>query len=111
VSAFEEAFDLPAGHSLRLVRTARRGEVSEWEHEEHDACGVLVAVYESWSRSTARPAGSQGGDLGGFVKYSPNGWVLRRSDAGRRTRFGSGEVRSPMNEPRTFRETVERRST
>jgi len=34
VSAFEEAFDLPAGHSLRLVRTARRGEVSEWEHEE-----------------------------------------------------------------------------
>lgn len=90
MSAFEEAFGLPAGHSLRLVGTAARGDVRTWEHEEHDARGALVAVYESWSRGAAPPAGSQGGALGGFVKYSPNGWVLRRSDADarRRARFG-----------------------
>ena len=113
MSAFEEAFGLPAGHSLRLVHTALRGEVREWEHEEQDAPGALVAVYESWSRGAAPPEGSQGGALGGFVKYSPNGWVLRRSDADvrRRTRFGAGEVRSPMNQPRSFRETIGRRST
>ena len=71
MSAFEKAFGLPAGHSLRLVRTALRGDVWEWEHEEYDARGALVAVYESWAS----------GHGCGFVKYSPHGWVLRRSDA------------------------------
>ena len=48
--AFGEAFGVPAGHSLRLVRAAPRGgEVWEWEHEEYDARGALVAVYESWA--------------------------------------------------------------
>ncbi len=81
MSAFEEAFGVPAGHALRLVRAARLGgEVWEWEHEEYDARGALVAVYESWSRGAASPAGGRGaGD--GFVKYSPHGWVLRRSKA------------------------------
>ncbi len=46
--AFEEAFGVPAGHSLRLVRAAPRGgDVREWEHEEYDRDGRLVAVYES----------------------------------------------------------------
>ena len=110
MSAIEEAFGVPAGHALRLVRAARlRGEVWEWEHEEYDARGALVAVYESWSRGAAPPEGSQGGGLGGFVKYSPNGWVLRRSDADarRRARFGEGEVRSPMNQPRSLRNVIE----
>ena len=77
---FEEAFGVPGGHSLRLVRTALRGrDVREWEHEEYDRDGRLVAVYESWSCGDASPAGGRGG--GGFVKYSPHGWVLRRSKA------------------------------
>ena len=79
MSAFEEAFGLPAGHSLRLVRAAPRGGTWEREHEEYDARGALVAVYESWSCGDASPAGGRGG--GGFVKYSPHGWVLRRSKA------------------------------
>ena len=83
--AFEEAFGVPAGHSLRLVRTVLHGELWEWEHEEHDGQGKLVAVFESWSCGATSPAGSQG-EGGGFVKYSPNGWVLRRSEADARRR-------------------------
>jgi hypothetical protein len=112
VPAFKEVFRVPAGHSLRLVRSALRGEVWEWEHEEHDARGAIVAVFESWSRhSAASAAEGRDGGPGGFVKYSPNGWVLRRSDADvrRRAQLGEGEVCSPMNQPRSFRETIERR--
>ena len=96
MSAFEEAFGVPAGHALRLVRAARLGgEVWEWEHEEYDARGALVAVYESWSRGGAPPTGGQGGVGGGFVKYSPQGWVLCRSDDGARRRAPTGEGRTP----------------
>ena len=91
MSAIEKAFGVRAGHSLRLVRTAPLGgEAREWEHEERDRDGRLVAVYESWLRGAASPAGGRGGG-GGFVKYSPHGWVLRRSNAatGRRAQVGS----------------------
>jgi hypothetical protein len=76
VFAFEEAFGVPAGHTLREVASAplaRPGVAGGWrsEHEEYDARGALVAVYESWAS----------GHGCGFVKYSPHGWVLRRSDA------------------------------
>ena len=76
---------MPAGHTIRLVRTVRRGrgiDVWEQEHEEYDRTGRLVAVYESWSCGTASPAGREGGmsGRGGFVKYSPDGRLLRRSD-------------------------------
>ena len=68
---FEEIFDVPAEHSLRLVTgvlDVRAGKTPRrWEHEQYDASGRLVAVYESWPREGASPA---------FVKYSPNGWVL-----------------------------------
>ena len=83
MAASEEAFGLPAGHSLRLVRAAPRGgDAWEWEHEERDARGALVAVYESWSRGAAPPVRVRGGSGrggGGFVKYSPHGWVLSLS--------------------------------
>jgi hypothetical protein len=96
MSAFEEAFGVPAGHSLRLVRTAPRGdEAWEWEHEERDRDGRLVALYESWSpRGAAPPAAGQGAE-GGFVKYSPHGWVLRRSEADARRRTRAGGVEAP----------------
>ena len=112
MSAFEEAFGLPAGHSLRLVHTALRGEAWEWEHEEYDRDGRLVAVFESWSRAAASPTGGRGGK-GGFVKYSPDGWVLGRSDADVRRRAQAGEegVLSPMTQPPSLRRTVERWST
>jgi hypothetical protein len=67
VSAFEVVFGVPAEHSLRLVRHAACGGVRLWEHEERDASGGLVAVYESWPR---RDGGLD------FVKYSPYGWVV-----------------------------------
>ena len=83
--AFEEAFGVPAGHTLREVASeplARPGMAGgwRWEHEEYDARGALVAVYESWACGGGgedAPPGS--GHRGGFVKYSPQGWVLRRS--------------------------------
>jgi hypothetical protein len=83
--AFEVTFDVPTGHRLRLVRTLRRAEheeACEWEHEEYDASGKLVAVFESWPSGHSSPAGRQGGrrGRGGFVKYSPDGWILRRSE-------------------------------
>jgi hypothetical protein len=86
VSAFEEAFGVPAGHVLRLVRIVRRGlgaDVWEREHEEYDREGRLVAVYESWSCGGPSPAGREGGagGRGGFVKYAPDGRILRRCDA------------------------------
>ena len=111
MSAFEEAFGLPAGHSLRLVRAAPRGETWEREHEEYDARGALVAVYESWSCGDASPAGGRGG--GGFVKYSPNGWVLRRSKADARSRARPGEEKaSPLtNQPPSLRRTMQSPST
>lgn len=107
MSAIEEAFGVPAGHTLRLVRAARRGgETWEWEHEERDRDGRLVAVFESWSRGgAAPPAAGQDGGAGGFVKYSPSGWVLRRSgdDARRRTRAGPEKASSLMSQPPSAR--------
>jgi len=92
VSAFEEAFGVPAGHALRLVRAARlRGEVWEWEHEEYDARGALVAVYESWSCGGGEAVPPRSGHRGGFVKYSPHGWVLRRSDTPPRVAAGRAD--------------------
>ena len=91
-----KAFGVRAGHSLRLVRAAPRGdEAWEWEHEERDRDGRLVAVYESWSpRGDAPPIAGQGGG-GGFVKDSPHGWVLRRSEAEARRRTRAGGVETP----------------
>ncbi len=108
MSAFEKAFGVPAGHSLRLVHTAPRGEVWEWEHEEYDARGALVAVFESWSRGAASPAEGQGRE-GGFVKYSPNGWVLRRSGADARRRAQAGEkAPPPTSQPPSLRGSMVR---
>ncbi len=107
MSAIEQAFGVPAGHSLRLVRAARRGgEMWEWEHEERDRDGRLVAVFESWSsRGAGPPAAGQDGGAGGFVKYSPSGWVLRRSeaDARRRTRAGAEEAPQLTSQPPSVR--------
>ena len=106
MSAFEEAFGVPAGHTLRLVRAARRGGgMWEREHEERDGDGRLVAVFESWSRGDAPFAAGRDGGAGGFVKYSPSGWVLRRSgaDARRRTRAGPGEAPSLTGQPPSAR--------
>ena len=104
--AMEEAFGVPAGHSLRLVRAARRGG-GRWEreHEERDRDGRLVAVFESWSHGAAPPEAGQGGDTDGFVKYSPSGWVLRHSgsDARRRTRAGAEKAPSPTSQPPSVR--------
>ena len=110
MSAIEEAFGVPAGHTLRLVRAARRGGgMWEWEHEERDDHGRLVAVFESWSRGAASPAGAHSGGSG-FVKYSPHGWVLRRSDANARRRAepGGEKVFSPMSQPPSLRRDKER---
>ncbi len=109
--AFEEAFGVPGGHSLRLVRTALRGgDVREWEHEEYDRDGKLVAVHESWSCGDALPVGGRGG---GFVRHSPNGWVLRRSKADVRGRAQPGEEKaSPStNQPPSLRRTTASWST
>ena len=107
MSAIEQAFGVPAGHSLRLVRAARRGgETWEWEHEERDRDGRPVAVYESWSRGDyAPPAAGQDGGAGGFVKYSPSGWVQRRSgaDARGRTRAGAAKAPSLTSQPPSVR--------
>ena len=107
MSAIEEAFGVPAGHTLRLVRAAPRGGgMWEREHEERDGDGRLVAVFESWSRGAAPPeAGQDGGYAGGFVKYSPSGWVLRRSgaDARHRTRAGAEEAPSLAGQPPSVR--------
>ncbi len=111
MSASEEAFDLPAGHSLRLVRAAPRGgEMWEWEHEERDDNGRLVAVFESWSRGgAAPPAAGQDGGAGGFVKYSPSGWVLRRSGADARRRAQAGEkAPPPTSQPPSLRGSMVR---
>ena len=86
VWTFEEIFDVPVGHSLRLVPSGpevRAGKgPRRWEHEEYDTNGRLVAVYESWPREGACPA---------FVKYSPHGWVL--SISGRSLRHAPQRVR------------------
>ena len=109
MSAIEKAFCVPAGHSLRLVRAARRGgEMWEWEHEERDRDGRLVAVSESWSPrgDDAPPAAVRDGDASGFVKYSPSGWVLRRSEADarrRRTRAGAEKAPSLTSQPPSVR--------
>jgi hypothetical protein len=86
IAVFEEAFGVPAGHTLREVRCPQRAPgprrgVREWEHEERDGCGELVAVYESWTRGPVPPATDGAGGIVGWVKYSPHGWVLRRAGA------------------------------
>ena len=91
MSQFAEAFGVPAGHALLLVRTLRRGargKIQEWEHEEYDRAGSLVAVYESWASGLVSPAGREGGadGRGGYVKYALDGRILRRSKAAPRGR-------------------------
>jgi hypothetical protein len=85
--ALAAAFGVPSGHVLRLVRSARRGRDGAWEqeHEEYGRDGRLVAVYESWSSGRPSPAGREGGadGRGGFVKYAPDGRLLRRVAADR----------------------------
>ncbi len=48
VCAFKATFGVPQEHTPREVRRGRRrrplGEDEEWEHEERDALGLLVAV-------------------------------------------------------------------
>ena len=83
MAMFEQAFGVPAGHTLREVRCSPRVRgpcrgICEREHEERDGQGVLVAVYESWTRG---PGADGAGGVAGWVKYSPHGWVLRRSGA------------------------------
>jgi hypothetical protein len=61
VFAFEEAFGVPAGHTLREVASAplpRPGMAGgwRWEHEEYDVRGALVAVYESWAYGGGKAA-------------------------------------------------------
>ena len=83
MSAFETLFGIPPEHILRQVRCVpRRGpdECWEWEHEEYDPHGALVAIYESAAPSRGVPLDQQAGAV--FVKYSPWGWVLSRSDPG-----------------------------
>jgi hypothetical protein len=85
VPVCDEAFGVPVENVLRLVRTIRRrnrGDIWEQEHEEYDLSGRLVAVYESWPCGGPSPAGREGGASarGGFVKYAPDGRLLRRSD-------------------------------
>jgi hypothetical protein len=67
---------------VRAFRRGRGGDIWEWEHEEYDCAGRLVAVYESWSCGAPSPAGREGGidGQGGFVKYAPDGRLLRRSN-------------------------------
>jgi hypothetical protein len=100
MSRFEDAFGVPAGHSLRLVHSAasprvwargRAGaEAHWWEHEEYDRDGRLVALYESWAHEGG------GGGLA-FVKYSPYGWVL--SVCGRSVRLPPPRtIRRPLVE-------------
>ncbi len=110
--ASEQAFGVPIGHSLRLVRAAPRsgGEVWEWEHEERDRDGRLVALYESWSGGAASPGRGRGnGGPSGFVKYSPHGWVLRRSDDGAHRPARTGEkAPPPTTQPLSLRRGVGR---
>ena len=97
--AFEKAFGVPAGHTLREVASAPLARPSmaggwRWEHEEYDARGALVAVYESWACGGGEAAPPGSGHRGGFVKYSPHGWVLRRS-AFRRGSSPNARVKAP----------------
>jgi hypothetical protein len=68
VSPFDEAFSVPEGHALRLVRSVPQAAQLIWEHAEHGTDGELVAIYKSWrTRGDGRLA---------VVKYSHFGWVL-----------------------------------
>ncbi len=84
MTVFGEAFGLPPGHMLREVRSAsqtrgKRAVGWRWEHEEYDAGGALVAVYESWTTQGADPLDADAANgIEGFIKYSPHGWPLRR---------------------------------
>ncbi len=78
-AAFAESLPVPAGHALREVRRAPRGAAGEveWEHEERDARGMLVAVHESRTRPGG--AGEPPAVVLAWTKYSPAGWVLARA--------------------------------
>jgi hypothetical protein len=61
MSVFEAAFGIPAGHTLRDVRSTThvRGacrRVWEWEREEHDERGMLVAGTKAGRAVLCRPA-------------------------------------------------------
>jgi hypothetical protein len=78
-SVFEAVFGIRSGHVLRLAgarqRVAGRVRQEWWEHEEFDAEGRLIAVYESWAVSDAMTGRRADG---GFVEYSATGEFVRR---------------------------------
>jgi len=73
MTVFGEAFGLPPGHMLREVRSAsqtrgKRAVGWRWEHEEYDAGGALVAVYESWTTQGADPLDADAANgIEGFI--------------------------------------------
>ena len=96
---FERVFGVPEGHRLRRAGVPRGPGRADggpgadgpgpWEHEEYDAAGRLVAVYES----RRGPDGALA-----YVKYSPHGWVL--SVSGRSPRLpGPPPTRRPTVRP------------
>ena len=42
---FAAFFGVPPGHSVRCIRYEAGMDINEWEHEERDASGTLVARY------------------------------------------------------------------
>jgi hypothetical protein len=74
MQSFEAFYRVPAAHRLVPVRSRGRGgrfATTDWEHEEYDFEGLLIARYVSHARRL-----EDGVTQGGWRKYDPSGRLI-----------------------------------
>jgi hypothetical protein len=75
MATFEQIFKIKPGHSLKEVRAHLGAYDDDWRHEEPDAEGELVAIYESWDYAAPRQTHQTG-----WRKLTPGGVVIETHD-------------------------------
>jgi len=74
VATFDEIFKIQPGNTLKLVHSHLGNYDDDWEHEERNGRGELVARYESWDHFQPRGPHSSTG----WRKYAPDGTLIEK---------------------------------
>lgn len=78
IEKFRTIFEIPEENELVEIEAKSRGlmgALESWKHEENDAEGNLVAIYESWHNVTPNLKSNSG-----FRKYFPTGELLSEAN-------------------------------
>lgn len=73
---FEQAYNIPHGHTLKTIQSTIMESKDHWLHEEYDNVGNLVAKYASWQFASLKPVFKS---KSGFRKYNRSGQLIAES--------------------------------